>query len=754
MALGGDLTNFPLLVVISNDTDLQSYASNNGHDIVFTLAASTNKLDHEIEYFSNGTVIAWVKIPCYSAAFEQSNILYMYFDKTKAGNQQNTSAVWSEDYLMVHHFKENSGTFNDSTANGFNGTWNYTSGTSTRDANGLIGRGVYFDGTNDYISLITAAVPTNKSFTMSLWQKSEIPDTEAVARYTFYSNTFYFKKFQAANPRQYHFYLLDGSGVLQGTAYNIPAGTEHEWVRHTAVYNHDEYKFYVYASGNVVLVRDCTNTSQTAIIRISHTGNNGWIGFLDEAVISTNGRSSNWITTEYSNQINPLSFRTIGSISEYGVPAVTVSALSSPPAVAGQQASFLITADTAGTCSITNLRINYGDNIQEDYSAASSLTAQTVTHTYKSGDTFLLSAAAYSAAGKVRTNRIYITPAPYSMPGAYNIQTHYQNEGLKFTFSLPSTNINRAVIYRNSLQLAGISPVSPDMEYLDRYLLYNTVYSYQIGVEYSAGMVLSAHITNRPFCLELAQKTIGRSGGSIGNLFSELVIPPGALPGDTLVKLVVSSNLLYNFEPGYAQAYNQVRIETDPPASFVSNARLSLLAPFLDNKIHLMPDDGNYDRIFTGSENRLTISSYNNRAWIPAYSRVYDKNILPNLNYKILTMDISDAGNYGVGIILNSTDYGNKVTVKNRVFAPLSYDIMSKVTIFFPNPFFEEVTLRIYNINGKKVFERFIGSSASMVSWDGISDSGRMSDSGLYIAVITKGGRIKDSYRVKIYMIK
>ncbi|HBE04731.1 MAG TPA: hypothetical protein DC049_19965, partial [Spirochaetia bacterium] len=205
------------------------------------------------------------------------------------------------------------------------------------------------------------------------------------------------------------------------------------------------------------------------------------------------------------------------------------------------------------------------------------------------------------------------------------------------------------------------------------------------------------------------------------------------------------------------QAYNQVRVETEPPTSFASNAKLSLMVPFLNNKIRMVPDDGRYENIFTGSENRLTISTYysDNRAWIPVYSRVEDKNVLPNLNYKILSMDLTVAGTFGIGIILNNIEYENKVTVKNRVFAPESaYSAMSRVLIFFPNPSFEEVLLQIFNINGKKVYERYMGGSVSMISWDGMADSGKISDSGLYIAAITRGGRVKETFKEKLYLLK
>ncbi|OHD66459.1 MAG: hypothetical protein A2096_05030 [Spirochaetes bacterium GWF1_41_5] len=765
-ACGQDLTNFPLLIHISNNENVKNYCSSNGNDIFFTLIDGITRLNHEMEYFnlSDGELYTWVGVPLLSSTQKESNIIYMYFDKTKISSQENASNVWKADYSAVWHFNESAGPqAHDSTSNTNTGTAD--SGV-TFNVPGKIGKCYDFDGINPDISVTDSAdfdsldIENNVNFTLSAWIKTTSTNATIMANRGGASYPGYDLRISEDKLKMY---LKDDNDAAHLT-YTSPSSSfsDGSWRYITAVFDRSN-KFNCFINGVSFGTTDIstrnshlTNRYNFIIGRLTATANPAFSNFMDEVRVVKALRSAGWIMTEFSNQMNPASFRILGNSSEYGVPAVTINALSSPPAVAGQQASFLITADTAGTGILTNFKINFGDNTREDFPAAGSPAAQTVTHIYKSGDVFLLSAAAYSIAGKIRTNLIYITPAPYSMPGASNIQMHYQNEGLRLTFSLPSSNIRRAVIYRNSLQLANILPVSSDMEYLDRYLFYDTVYTYQIGVEYNSGMVLSSTFTNSPFRLELAQKIIGSKGGSIGNLFTELVIPQGALPGDTLIRLVVSSNLRYNFDPGYCEAYNQVAIETEPPVSFSSNAGLSLMAPFFDNKIHMMPDDGNYERIFLGNENLLTISAYSGgRAWIPVYCRIADKNILPNLNYKILTMDISAAGIFGVGIILNNTEYENKVTVKNRVFAPLSsYSAMAKVTIFFPNPSFEEVTLRIYSMNGKIIYKSHKGGKASMVSWDGMSDNGKISDSGLYIAVIQKGGRVKDIIKREVYLLK
>ena len=57
------LTNFPVLINISNDSDLGDHVVNaNGYDLVFTDVGGT-QLDHEVESWSGatGSLVAWAR---------------------------------------------------------------------------------------------------------------------------------------------------------------------------------------------------------------------------------------------------------------------------------------------------------------------------------------------------------------------------------------------------------------------------------------------------------------------------------------------------------------------------------------------------------------------------------------------------------------------------------------------------------------------------------------------------------------------
>ena len=114
-----DLTNFTVLVDIT-DPDLAAYAQSNGDDIVFTDYNSI-KVSHEIVSYDNvsGHLVAWVKA---SLSASEDTLLQMYFGNATAGNQEDVDGTWDNNFVMVQHLEETSGTHFDSTAFGNDGT--------------------------------------------------------------------------------------------------------------------------------------------------------------------------------------------------------------------------------------------------------------------------------------------------------------------------------------------------------------------------------------------------------------------------------------------------------------------------------------------------------------------------------------------------------------------------------------------------------------------------------------------------------
>ena len=142
-----NLTDFPLLIDVT-DTELDSGVQPDGDDILFTSDDGTTKLAHEIESYSAGDLVAWVRVPSLSSTTDTT--VYIYYGNSGAANQENAAGVWDGNYAMVQHLEETSGTHNDSTSNSNNGTPN---GGVTQGIAGKIGGADSFDGTDDYVDM-------------------------------------------------------------------------------------------------------------------------------------------------------------------------------------------------------------------------------------------------------------------------------------------------------------------------------------------------------------------------------------------------------------------------------------------------------------------------------------------------------------------------------------------------------------------------------------------------------------------------
>ncbi|MBE3123080.1 MAG: DUF2341 domain-containing protein, partial [Thermoplasmata archaeon] len=83
--VASNLTNFSVMILLENDTDLATKTQNDGDDIVFT-DQNRHKLNHEIELYTNaaGHLVAWVNVTTLSST--KDTILYMYYGNPSCGN--------------------------------------------------------------------------------------------------------------------------------------------------------------------------------------------------------------------------------------------------------------------------------------------------------------------------------------------------------------------------------------------------------------------------------------------------------------------------------------------------------------------------------------------------------------------------------------------------------------------------------------------------------------------------------------------
>ncbi|UCF49070.1 MAG: DUF2341 domain-containing protein [Thermoplasmatales archaeon] len=342
--VAADLTNFPMLVYESSDSDLASNAQNDGEDIVFILYSDNNtKLNHEIQSFnsSTGKLISWIKIPNLNSSGNTK--IFMYYGNPTISNQENVIGTWDSEYEIVWHLQEEGdGTtdeYKDSTVNGNHGTGGKDDDSfglgdlsETPDrVNGKFGYAQDFndDGaTGDRISsqnlssawnAVTGSVWIygNNAVDDRIWGKSwgTAPDDNSILMRCigtggntlgcrFRTDTSYTPGYQPASimNNQWIYMVLtwDGSdddivriyknGVLQGSGLLVTGNS---------LYPNPPHEFFTL--GNV---GDGAN-------------NRCFDGYIQEARMSSVARSAEWISTEYNNQNSPSTFYVLGNQQEY-----------------------------------------------------------------------------------------------------------------------------------------------------------------------------------------------------------------------------------------------------------------------------------------------------------------------------------------------------------------------------------------------------------------------------------------------------
>jgi hypothetical protein len=321
-------TNFPVLVSFT-DPLLKTtgsggrVTSTNGYDIIFSNAAGSQQLKHEIEKYTptTGELEMWVKIPTLSSSTD--TIIYMYYGNSGVTtSQESKTEVWDDGggnhFKGVWHMKE-TGTnpvANDSTSN----TNNSTAQVWTPTTSGQIDGAGSFDGSTTYVNVgKKSSLDINNAVTLSAW-------VNAVA---FTSSTYesIIRKINASDTSQGTAYGLtmdwstshlkffastsDGYGKNFISSTALVTGS---WYYVTATYDSATHTAYIYVNG----VLDATSTAITGSILTStddaYIGYTGarFNGTIDEVRLSDTARSADWIATEYNNESNPTEFYSLG----------------------------------------------------------------------------------------------------------------------------------------------------------------------------------------------------------------------------------------------------------------------------------------------------------------------------------------------------------------------------------------------------------------------------------------------------------
>ncbi|QQS39311.1 DUF2341 domain-containing protein [Candidatus Woesebacteria bacterium] len=315
-----DLTNFPVLISLTTDADITA-AQTDGDDIFFTSSDGT-KLDHEIEYFSSGTLVSWVKIP--TLAYAADTEIYIYYGNPGASNQENPKGVWSNSYQGVWHMSEDPSITTDGDCGG--GTkelCDSTENSNDADANGTmttadliagkVGNAMDMDGSNDYFTI--ADSPSFDIGTGNMTLSGWIYSTDTNIGVMQHSNT------SDASDGWWIDVLDDGRINYSMNDSDHPSNyftfDGNAWVYFTIVKNGTAIS--IYDNGALDLTDDngqnVTNSAGSFLLGRSDNPyeDTYFAGRLDELRFSNTNRSTDWITTEYRNQNAPATYLSAGT---------------------------------------------------------------------------------------------------------------------------------------------------------------------------------------------------------------------------------------------------------------------------------------------------------------------------------------------------------------------------------------------------------------------------------------------------------
>ena len=771
LAQNEDLTNFPLLIVISNDSDLNTYAGINGLDILFTLNDGTNKINHEIEYYMAGTLIAWVKIPYLSAAIQASNLLYIYFDNTKPGDQQNKTNVWS-DYTAVWHFNEGSGAtvITDSSPNSINSTG--MTGVPSTGVLGKIGAAVDFPqpaeagGSKSWFSFGNPAAINSctNNLTLEIWMNQDANNVLQNPWGKAYAGEFAWTC--KTNGSITCYYGITGSNSGSG-------GTHYKWLdtSGTAPHQLDRWEYWAsvrdfsnntwawYSNGALNYIdlpwtNWCMAGNENFFIGRGYIAATNFCGMLDEARISRIARSSNWLRTAFINLNNPLSFRTIG-LSEI-FPCVyfsSVSSASTPCAINENTVLALNAYVLSGI--IISVNISWGDGLISSYSPGiPDISAENFSHVYTSSSNYTVTAVVFSSGGMAATNSTVISTLPYQLYKPYNMSFLYEPKGCLIRWNIASSeNILHCNLYKDNNFYARIEN-SALREYLDERIIFSDCHSYWMEVCYSAGSIFSATNLSVPHNVYYREAVIGTSGGSVDTLLAGLYASPNALSGTCTISMTILSNRYESFYESGKPVYQQIDLSSpDISGKIKSSLVLKFRIPATNGSLVFKPFEAS--GYTTGyHKDKLVLTAWDGSTWNRLSTAAYENRCQNNFSFLELETSVNRLGIYGV---MNNPQSASdeKVTVKNRLFVPgLANPALSSVQVSFSNPNREQVRVQVFDTNGKIIIEDDFDDWLSYWSWDGTLNSGKLSGAGLYIVSIIIGGKRDKAYVEHVYLLK
>jgi hypothetical protein len=267
-------------------------------------------LEYEIERFdrANNFLDVWVRVPAVSGNSSGDYILMYYDDKVNyaVADRQNPAGVFnsSNGYVAVWHMNQDpaggAGSIKDTTSNANNGTPGGSMGSGNL-VNGIIGKGIDFDGVDDVIDCGSGATLSTSDFSIELWgfYDSTTYAWRGIVGRTGGSNQVDWGFDMNSNSRFRYWY--DSTNQTTGTV--VPAQT---WFQATYVCEYTLWTSYgdFYLNGALVNTRTFNMVGEPSAytFKIGKNWDPSWLGTIDEVRVSNTLRDANWVKLSYENQ--------------------------------------------------------------------------------------------------------------------------------------------------------------------------------------------------------------------------------------------------------------------------------------------------------------------------------------------------------------------------------------------------------------------------------------------------------------------
>lgn len=304
--VSGNNIDFPVLVRLTASNFNFAQANASGSDIRFA-RSDTSLLPYEIEQWdaTNGRALLWVNVDTIFGD-NSSQYITLYWGNPDAIASSNSTEVFDtgNGFTGVWHMNENpaagANSIKDRTANNYNATPQGAM-TAADVVDGAIGKGLNFDGNNDYLDAGTAVNLTG-SYSVGLWVNAN--DLSTYRRFVFKQTAYtLWYDVDTHGIRMEHFDGISWRGIMQDGGAQQPM-SEGTWYYIVGAYDGDKVRLYVNGelktASNSIGINPQANQNYLSLGDGEPQRNAS--GTMDEMRIENVNRSADWIKLSYMNQ--------------------------------------------------------------------------------------------------------------------------------------------------------------------------------------------------------------------------------------------------------------------------------------------------------------------------------------------------------------------------------------------------------------------------------------------------------------------